>query len=237
MHKILSTFAISSCVLFSGLAHAEVAPLSALEIFQGWQSLQLGKDFTQLPTRNHNMEQDNVLRLVPGAGELKTKEVFEDFELKFQWQAPKGAIGGIILNAPSGKVEPWQHGLRYFIADDHAAPKNKHPFTLAGSCFKLEGPKSSASKALGDWNQSRIVKQGNHYQFFLNGVKTADFSTQSKEFKTKVEKSPTYSRFKNFGNRSHGHIVIENTGFVIKFKNMKLRKLSSFISTQASALD
>jgi hypothetical protein len=79
---------------------------------------------------------------------------------------------------------------------------------------KTEAVRSDAAKAAfkkGEWNHYRIVVQGDHYQSFVNGVKTADFSQPGDP-----------EGFIGF--QVHG--IKKGTGpFQVQWKDVKFRKL------------
>ena len=77
---------------------------------------------------------------------------------------------------------------------------------------------------LGEWNHARIVSQGKHVEFWLNGEKTVAFERGSPAFRATV----ALSKFKNipdFGEWVDGHILLQEHGSEVSFRNVKLREL------------
>jgi hypothetical protein len=125
------------------------------------------------------------------------KGPFKDFELQFEVKVddqlnsgvqvrshiakegdpvPEGAKGNKPL--PAGRL----YGPQCEIAVDGTAG-NFYDEARRGTWWsiltKTDAVRTDAAKAAfkkGEWNHYRIVVQGDHYQSFVNGVKTADFS-------------------------------------------------------------
>ena len=73
---------------------------------------------------------------------------------------------------------------------------------------------------VGEWNHARILSQGQHVEFWLNGEKTVEFERGSPEFRDAVAKS----KFKNipdFGEWADGHILLQEHGSEVSFRNVK----------------
>ncbi|MDZ4288167.1 MAG: DUF1080 domain-containing protein [Prosthecobacter sp.] len=144
--------------------------------------------------------QDGVLvgTTVEGSGNtFLTKGPFKDFELEFDVKvdnelnsgvqvrshlakegdpAPEGSKGGKPL--PVGRL----YGPQCEIAVDGSAG-NFYDEARRGTWWSIltqtDAVRTDEAKAAfkkGEWNHYRIVVQGDHYQSFINGVKTADFS-------------------------------------------------------------
>ena len=208
------------------------------KFFQGWQSLSDDNDFTKWKTtKAYGLDgrwvyQNNTISLVPGVGDLHTKATYENFELELEWKIESGGQSGIILTAAEGSSPAWKSGFRFQIADNAATGIDGSEKEYAGSCYHLVAASQRASLKAGEWNKVRIVKEGQHFQFFLNGVKTADFLANSKLIRRSISKSKTYSGIENFGNFRSGFICLEDRGSAVSFRKMKIRNLESFVNAE-----
>ena len=126
-----------------------------------------------------------------------TKGLFKDFELQFEVKvddqlnsgvqvrshlakegdpAPEGSKGGKPL--PAGRL----FGPQCEIAVNGTAGDfydEARRGTWWSILTKTEAVRTDEAKAAfkkGEWNHYRIVVQGDHYQSFVNGIKTADFT-------------------------------------------------------------
>ena len=78
---------------------------------------------------------------------------------------------------------------------------------------------------VGEWNHARILSQGRHVTFWLNGHKTVEFERGSPQFRELVAGSK-YKNIPDFGEWADGHILLQEHGNEVSFRNLKLRALS-----------
>ena len=62
--------------------------------------------------------------------------------------------------------------------------------------------------------------------YTLNGVKTAEFDLSSKDWKDKVAGSK-FASMKAFGTKDKGHIVLQDHGDVVMYRNIKIRPIGA----------
>ena len=125
------------------------------------------------------------------------KGPFKDFELQFEVKVDDALNSGVQVRShlakegdpvPDGAKgdKPLPAGRLYGPQCEIAVNGTAGDFydearrgTWWSILTKTEAVRSDAAKAAfkkGEWNHCRIVVQGDHYQSFVNGVKTADFS-------------------------------------------------------------
>jgi hypothetical protein len=47
----------------------------------------------------------------------------------------------------------------------------------------ISAPADKKVSPMGEWNHARVLSQGNHVEFWLNGVKTVEFERGSARFR------------------------------------------------------
>ncbi len=226
------------------LSGCQVAPKNAeTEISEesGWTSLFHGNDlsgiriFTGDPKqlKRWSME-EGVLALAArdrANGDkskvdiIVTDRVYADFELHFEWKVSAGGNGGIFYRvAESGYELPWHTGLEYQLLDNKGHKEGKIETHRAGDLFDLIASKKDASRPALEWNTSRIVAQGKRFEHWLNGYKVLEIEIGSEAWETAYAKSK-YVDYPSVGALPEGHIVIQDHGDAIWFRNLKIREL------------
>jgi len=192
---------------------------------------------------------DGVLTVDPGwtngeaeaqsGGDIITRQRYADFELVADFQTTPGCNSGIkifvqpnispidkVTGKPTGRGSAI--GMEFQILDDQRHPDAKlgrNGDRTIGSLYDLiPASKDKKVMPIGEWNHARILSQGKHVEFWLNGQKTVEFERGSPAFRAAVEAS----KFKNipdFGEWADGHILLQEHGSEVSFRNVKIREL------------
>lgn len=165
------------------------------------------------------------------AGDIITTKKYSDFELSVDFKITPGANSGIkifvdpTLNKGGGSAI----GPEFQVLDDARHPDaklGKNGNRTVGSLYDLiPAPKDKLVHPVGEWNNARILAEGNHVSFFLNGLRTVDFERGSKEWRELVAGSK-YSKWEKFGELPTGHILLQDHGNQVFYKNIKIREIS-----------
>lgn len=208
---------------------------------EGWRSAR-SENF---PARGWTMK-DGVLSIVGkngeesgGGGDIITRKRYANFELEAEFKYTAGANSGIkIFTEPTlsaidkvtGKPTTIGSsiGLEFQVLDDDLHPDaklGKKGNRRLGSLYDLiPAPQDKAQKPVGEWNQARIVSRGNHVEFYLNGKKTVEFDRGSVAFREQVAGSK-FKNIPNFGEWADGHILLQDHGNAVSYRNIKIREL------------
>jgi len=226
--------------------------LSAEEKASGWRLLWDGKTpegwrsakADNFPARGW-LIQDGVLSTQANAGEesagggdIITRQRFADFELMLEFKMTPGANSGIKLFvqpnlAPLTKTGEKAAvgsaiGLEFQILDDQRHPDAKlgrDGNRTIGSLYDLiPAPADKRTRPIGEWNQARVLSRGQHMEFWLNGAKTVEFERGSAGFRERVAASK-YHNIPGFGEWADGHILLQEHGDAVSFRNIKIRDI------------
>ena len=173
-----------------------------------------------------------------GGGDIITRKRYANFELTADFKTTPNCNSGIkIFVQPSlypitGKGEKATIGsaigLEFQILDDARHPDAKlgrdGDRTLGSLYDLIPAPKNKSDLPIGEWNQARILSQGKHVEFWLNGKKLVQFERGSTEFRKHVAESK-YHNIAGFGEWADGHILLQEHGSEVSFRNVKIREL------------
>ena len=166
---------------------------------------------------------DGVIEVNPeakGGGNLYTKEEFSDFIYRFDFQLTPGANNGIGIHAPL-EGDAAYVGMEIQVLDsEHPMYANLKPYQYHGSVYGIVPAKRGFLKPIGEWNQEEIMTQGSKIKVTLNGtvITEADLKEATKNGTMDHNEHPG---LKN----TTGHIGFLGHGDVVRFKNMRIKKL------------
>lgn len=204
----------------------------------GWR----GAKLDHFPTQGWKIA-DGVLTVMQGAGgeseqggDIVTIKKYKNFELEADFKFTKGANSGIkyFVDTEINKGEGSAIGCEYQILDDEHHPDAKlgangnrtlaSLYDLIPADAKFYAPNESVAKRanLYNWNRARIVVKGSHVQHFLNGIKVVDYERGTQMWRALVARSK-YVVWPNFGELLEGHILLQDHGDEVSFKNIKIK--------------
>ena len=227
-----------SLLIVGGLLYSEEKrwnTLTTAEKAEGWQVLFNGSTYegwrgyrmTGIPKAGWEIT-DGMLKTVPKVNgrELITVRKFTDFDLTWEWRiAPSGNNGVKYLVTEQRPDAP---GLEYQMIDDKGNEDSKvGPKFVTAAFYEVLPPlKDRPLKAAGEWNQSRILVQGNHVEHWLNGRKVLEYELGSEQVKRGVASSK-FKKFPDFGTKIPGHIMLTYHWDECWYRNIKIRDLSA----------
>jgi hypothetical protein len=229
--------------------------LTAKEQSEGWTLLWDGRTTTgwrspknnEFPT-NSWLIKDGVLSVVSSGnaeaesragGDIITTECYSNFEIQADFMTTFGCNSGIKIfvqpnispiDKKTGKPTAVGSaiGLEYQILDDAHHPDAKLGLNgdrKLGALYDLfPCDPTKPVRPPGQWNHALIISRGTHVEHWLNGKKILEYDRGSPAFREAVARS----KFKNipdFGDWPQGHILLQEHGSQVFFRNIKIRVL------------
>jgi len=235
MKKI--TFVLIS-ILFAQITFAQINTLTPKEKEEGWKLLFNGKNLDGWTSVGKDTPpsfgweiKDGILTVKKEGdkqgGDIITQEQFSDFELLVDFKITEGANSGIKYFFTRYKEGGWL-GLEYQILDDERHPDAKmgrDGNRLQAGLYDMLAPKNKQDKPIGEWNQARIVAKGSKVTHYLNGKEVLSFDRKSDSYRKAWELSKYNKSVPMFGDVEKGHILLQDHGDVLSFRNVKIRVL------------
>jgi len=158
-------------------------------------------------------------------GDMITKEQFSDFELVVDFKVTSGANSGIKYFFTKYEKGGWL-GLEYQVIDDDTHPDAKlgrDGNRRQAGLYDMFAPTKNMDKPVGEWNRARIVAKGAKVDHYLNGKKTLSFDRKSKAYREAYALSKYNGSIPMFGDVEQGHILLQDHGDAVSFRNIKIR--------------
>jgi hypothetical protein len=218
---------------------SEWKPLFDGRTFSGWRGL--GRN--SVPPEHWVIEDGAIRKVASGdvpraqdgqplqGGDLMTEETFRDFELTFEWKVSPGANSGIKYNVSEEASTAFPPanaalGFEYQVLDDELHPDAANgPNRTAAAVYDLIPPgPNKVIRPVGAFNTGRIIFTGGHGEHWLNGEKVLEFDLRSQPFDSAFVVSK-YAPLPGFADPRSGHIVLQDHGDEVWFRNIKIREL------------
>jgi hypothetical protein len=217
--------------------------LSEREKRQGWKLLWDGKTTegwrshkaAAFPASGWKIENGELVVEKSGGGEstnggdIITVKKYKDFILKVDFKITKGANSGVkyFVDPDMNKGAGSAIGCEFQILDDKNHPDAKLGVKgnrTLGSLYDLIPRKEGYFFADWSWATAMIIVRGNHVDHWLNGTKTVEYERGTQEWNALVAYSK-YRGWPSFGNAKEGHILLQDHGDEVRFKNIKILEL------------
>ncbi|HMH82593.1 MAG TPA: DUF1080 domain-containing protein [Gemmatimonadales bacterium] len=167
---------------------------------------------------------EGALTRVRAAADIITTDKFKNFELSLEWNIAKNGNSGIFYRASEDETAIYWTAPEMQVLDDAGHPDGQSRLTAAGADYGLYPSPAGVVKPAGQWNQARLVVNGNHVEHWLNGVKVVEYELLSPDWEAKV-KASKFADHPKYGRNAEGYIGLQEHEFRVAFRNIKIRVL------------
>jgi hypothetical protein len=232
-------FILLFCLLVSPLAGAD-NQLTEQETLQGWRLLFDGRSSSgwvevtgkPFPPNSWTVDDGCLKTLVRpgGAQDIRTVATYGSFDLQFDWKVLANGNSGVKYLVQH--IDEWNNqlgrqararGLEYQIADN-AGSDAVEPSRSTASLYSAIAPSPKNAPAVGAFNHSRIIVNGDRVEHWLNGVRVVSFDVNGPE----AQKLFLGLRQKDAPGSPIQRVTLislQNHGTEAWFKNLKIRRL------------
>ncbi len=220
------------CSLALALSPAEQnsPALTAAEQADGWQPLFDGRSLSgwrgyksTTPPAGWSAANGELVRNGAG-GDLMTVEQYSDFELRLEWKISENGNSGIMYHVVTGDENPYESGPEFQILHNAGHKDGASPILSAGSNYAMHPPVKDVTRPVGQWNDIRLIVKGTHVEHWMNGVKLLEFEQFSPDWYARLQASK-FSEMPPYGRHMRGHIVLQDHGNVVTYRNIKIKSL------------
>ncbi|MCY1720074.1 DUF1080 domain-containing protein [Prolixibacteraceae bacterium Z1-6] len=201
------------------------APSDAIVLFDG---VDIGREWTNADGGEPGwLVEDGCVTVKKGTGIIKTKRVFEDFQLHIEWRSPTEVVGESQGRGNSGVFLQGRYELQVLDNYNNRTYRNGQ----AGSLYKQHPPLVNACKGPGEWQVYDIIYTAPRFNddgtFFTPPTVTVLHNGVLVQNNSKLRGPTEYIGIPEYTVKKHGAdgIQLQDHGNPVSFRNIWIREL------------
>lgn len=202
-------------LLFDGSSLADWRGFKRDTVPRGWTVDNGAIYFTGEPS---NQDGEPPLTLI-------TKDTYADFDLRIEWKISPDGNSGIMYRVTEEENLPYETGPEYQVLDN-ATLEDGDQVHQSGALYGLYAPSDDVTNPVGEYNETRLVVRGSHVEHWLNGTKLLEAEIGSDTWMDRIE-GTKFANWPNFAQADEGHLALQDHGYPVWFRDVKIRPLSS----------
>ena len=220
MHRsllLLLPLLLTSCVLDINVdfSYGSAVDISSLDNWRGYK-----KD--SVPEQWVNEDENTIYLTGGGGGDIITREQYESFDLTMEWKISPRGNSGVMYRVSETDGPTYFTGPEMQVLDNAVAGGDL--LHSAGADYALHAPSADNSKPVGEWNKMRMVVDGPHVEYWMNGVQQCSYELWSEDWNARVAASK-FKQWPGFGMNKRGHIALQDHGNPVWYRNIVIRPL------------
>lgn len=167
-----------------------------------------------------------ALTRVADAGDIITRDTFENFELMLEYKVQKAGNSGIFFGVKEDPALAYAYlsGSEFQVLDNAGHADGRNPLTSAGSNFALYAPIRDVTRPVGEWNEVRLIVNKGHVEHWMNGHRLVEYDLGSADWNHRVAMSK-FRDMPEYGKTRRGHIALQDHGDRVAFQRIRIRRL------------
>lgn len=156
--------------------------------------------------------------------DIITSEQFENYELSVDWKISPEGNSGIMYHVTEDASAAYLSGPEYQLIDDEGFPEKLEEWQKTASDYAMYNAASRPTNPVGQYNTSKIIINGAHREYWLNGVKVLEFEAWTPDWENR-KTTGKWNDTPGYGIAKKGHICLQDHGGGVWFKNIKIKIL------------
>jgi hypothetical protein len=173
------------------------------------------------------LDTSNSHKAEEAGGDLVSDEEYENFHLKLEWKIAPGGNSGIIFYThedTSKYKQTYATGPEMQVVDNEGHPDGKIEKHKAGDLYDMISCSKITVKPVGEWNLAEIRSENGKLDLFLNGEDVVSTTMWDDNWKKLIDSSK-FKGWADFGTFKKGHIVLQDHGNTVWYRNIVIKKL------------
>ena len=201
------------------------APSDAIVLFDG---IDLSREWTSQDGGEPQwIVEDGAVTVKRGTGVIKTKRVFDDFQLHIEWRSPSEVIGESQGRGNSGIFLQERYEVQVLDNYENRTYRNGQ----AGSLYKQHAPLVNATKKPGEWQTYDIIYTAPRFKddgtYFTPPMVTVLHNGVLVQNHVKLRGPTEYIGIPEYSVEEHGpgSLMLQDHGNPVSYRNIWIREL------------